>query len=389
MVFLYLCSSMNSQSSVSTTSIPQKRPHYLALDGLRGVAALVVVWYHIFEAFAVSPLTQFVNHGYLAVDFFFLLSGFVVSYAYDNRWERMSVAKFLTRRLVRLHPMLLLGAIIGGLMFYTQSTPTQELHLVAPSLVILFTLMNALLFPSPPNWDIRGYTEIFPLNGPTWSLFFEYIANILYALILRHITTRRLGILTLCLGLCLGYEAFVHSPWNYLGAGWSFVDGGFWGGLARVCFSFTAGLWLSRAFKPASYRQGFWVCTLSLVTALVMPRLGGAEKMWLNAVYECLCVMLLFPALVWLGASDRQSHPSLHKLFGLLGSISYPLYIIHYPFIYLYIAWVRSHQLSIEQAMPMALLLFFGCIALSYILLKVYDLPIRQKLKHYVLLRGH
>lgn len=380
---------MNEQLRIHTTLSKDTRPHYLALDGLRGIAALVVVWYHIFEAFAIDPITQHINHGYLAVDFFFLLSGFVVSYAYDGRWAKMSVPEFLKRRLIRLHPMLVLGAILGGLMFYTQSTPTQALHLVPLGLVLMSTVMNTLLIPSLPSWEIRGYTEIFPLNGPTWSLFFEYIANIMYALILRHLPTWGLGLFTLVSGLCLGYEAFIHSPWGYMGAGWSFADGGFWGGMARVCFSFAAGLWLSRIFKPMSYGKGFWICAIALVTILMMPRIGGYDNIWTNALYECLCVMIVFPSLVWLGASDTQDSPVMQRLFTLLGDISYPLYIIHYPFIYLYIAWVRTNELSVAEAMPVAWGLFFACILLAYLLLRVYDYPLRQKLTRYVLQRDH
>jgi peptidoglycan/LPS O-acetylase OafA/YrhL len=86
---------------------------------LRGVAAIMVVWFHLFEAYATSHLDQRINHGYLAVDFFFILSGFVIGYAYDDRWKKkMSVKDFLKRRLIRLHPMVVMGAVIGAVMFY-------------------------------------------------------------------------------------------------------------------------------------------------------------------------------------------------------------------------------------------------------------------------------
>ena len=76
------------------------KPHYGILDGLRGVAALMVIWYHIFEGFATSPIDQKFNHGYLAVDFFFILSGFVIGYAYDDRWKSMKIKDFFKRRLI-------------------------------------------------------------------------------------------------------------------------------------------------------------------------------------------------------------------------------------------------------------------------------------------------
>ncbi|MBO7194835.1 MAG: acyltransferase, partial [Alistipes sp.] len=101
------------------------KPHYELLDGLRGVAALMVLVYHIFEGFAFAGATNGVgdglittfNHGHIAVDFFFILSGFVISYAYDDRWQNMSIGGFFKRRLIRLHPMLVMGAVIGAVAF--------------------------------------------------------------------------------------------------------------------------------------------------------------------------------------------------------------------------------------------------------------------------------
>lgn len=101
---------MNTQ----TTYLASK-PHYEILDGLRGVAAVMVIIFHLFEAHAGgSHLTQIINHGYLAVDFFFMLSGFVIGYAYDDRWNRMTVGTFFKRRIIRLHPMVIMGSIVGA-----------------------------------------------------------------------------------------------------------------------------------------------------------------------------------------------------------------------------------------------------------------------------------
>ncbi len=100
-----------SNSKISAAAFADTKPHYDLLDGLRGVAALMVIFYHVFEAFATSPIDQRFNHGYLAVDFFFILSGFVIGYAYDDRWKTMTTKDFIKRRLIRLHPMVVLGAV--------------------------------------------------------------------------------------------------------------------------------------------------------------------------------------------------------------------------------------------------------------------------------------
>ena len=100
------------------------KPHYEILDGLRGVAAVMVVAFHLLEAHSGgNHLAQIINHGYLAVDFFFILSGFVIGYAYDDRWNRMSIGTFFKRRVIRLHPMVIMGSIIGALFFFLQKSP--------------------------------------------------------------------------------------------------------------------------------------------------------------------------------------------------------------------------------------------------------------------------
>ena len=104
--------------SISASASPDSKPHYAILDGLRGVASLVVVAFHLFEAHAASHADQIINHGYLAVDFFFVLSGFVIGYAYDDRWGRMTYRDFFKRRLIRLHPMVVMGMLIGAAAFY-------------------------------------------------------------------------------------------------------------------------------------------------------------------------------------------------------------------------------------------------------------------------------
>ena len=186
---------MHTHNPAPAAAFADTKPHYELLDGLRGVAALTVVCYHLFEAYATSHLDQRINHGYLAVDFFFLLSGFVISYAYDDRWKRMTVREFVTRRFIRLHPMVVIGAVIGAVMFYFQGCSVWDVSKVSVTMLLAATLMNACMIPATPGMEIRGVTEMFPLNGPSWSLFYEYIGNILYALFIRRLPTKALAAL--------------------------------------------------------------------------------------------------------------------------------------------------------------------------------------------------
>ncbi len=158
------------------------KPHYALLDGLRGVAALLVVWYHIFEgyAFAGGIIVEVVNHGYLAVDFFFILSGFVISYAYDDRiGKKFTFNGLLKRRLIRLHPMVIMGALIGTVAYCIQGRMQWNGTQVPFHIIIGSLLLGLFFIPILPKsiYDVRGNGEMFPLNGPCWSLFFEYIVN--------------------------------------------------------------------------------------------------------------------------------------------------------------------------------------------------------------------
>src|SRR3712207_9235417 len=134
---------------------------------------------------------------YLAVDFFFILSGFVIGYAYDDRWRQGFTNKeFFRRRLIRLHPMVVLGAVIGLATFLLQGGVKWDGAPVPLSLAMLALLCAMFMIPAFPGscYDVRGNAEMFSLNGPAWSLFFEYIGNILYALLLhRRSEERRVG----------------------------------------------------------------------------------------------------------------------------------------------------------------------------------------------------
>ena len=373
-------------SRISAAAFSDTKPHYDLLDGLRGVAALTVVCFHLFEAYASSHLDQRINHGYLAVDFFFILSGFVVGYAYDDRWTKMTVREFLTRRLVRLQPMVVIGALIGAVMFYTQGCPVWDVSAVPVAMLLVATLMNAFMIPATPGAEIRGVGEMYPLNGPAWSLFFEYIGNVLYALFIRRLSTRALAVLVAAAGC--GLAAFsVWGPHGDICVGFALTGDNIVGGSLRLLFAFPAGLLLSRVFRPVRVRGAFWIGTLAVVALASVPRIGGSEHLWMNGVYDALCAVVLFPLIVWIGASGKTTDRVTSRICKFLGDISYPLYMVHYPFIYLYYAWVKNENLTFGQSLPGAAALVAGSVALAWLCLRFYDEPVRRFLSKRLLRR--
>ncbi len=369
------------QQKTSAAFIDSK-PHYELLDGLRGVASLLVIWYHVFEGFATSPLDQRFNHGYLAVDFFFIRSGFVIGYAYDDRWKKtMTVGNFFKRRLIRLHPMVVIGCVLGAISYCLQGCVTWD-HTPQPlSMIMLAMLLGLFMLPVFPGAgaDVRGNGEMFPLNGPCWSLFFEYIGNILYALALRRLSTRTLSIIVGVMGMGLAiFSVGNGSGYGHMGVGWTMADNNLTGGLLRLGFSLSCGLLLSRMFRPVRVRGAFWICSIILLILFAIPHVGGKAALWQNGLYDAACILFVFPALVWLAASGKTTDRASSGVCKFLGDISYPVYIIHYPFMYYFYAWVWDNGLTFSDTWPVQLLLFFGNIALAYFFLKMYDEPVRR-----------
>lgn len=357
------------------------KPHYPILDGLRGVAAVMVVMFHLFEAHASSHAVQIINHGYLAVDFFFVLSGFVIGYAYDDQWGKMSYGNFFKRRLIRLHPMVVMGMVIGAVCYYMGADEIFPIIKEVPVWrMLLIMFLGCLMIPVPTNMDIRGWNETFPLNGASWSLFFEYIANILYALIIRRFSKKLLSLIVF-IAACFLIHWAITSPAGDVAGGWSLEPDQLRIGFTRLIYPFFAGLLLFRIGKLVKVkRSAFWICSLIIVCIMAMPRIGG-EELWLNGLYESLCIILLFPLIVSIGAGSSITGKYSPCLCKFLGDISYPLYITHYPMVYIYTGWVIQTQPSWQMALLWGAIDFAGSFALAYICLKYYDEPVRRWLK--------
>ncbi len=366
------------------TSITQAR--YDILDGLRGVAAVLVIIYHFGEGFATTPVDQFLNHGYLAVDFFFVLSGFVLGYAYDKRWAtgRMTAGNFMLRRVIRLHPMVVFSVVLGVIAYLLQGSVQWDGTPVPLHYLLMALALGLILIPVLPSAsaDVRGNGEMFPLNGPSWSLFFEYIGSILYAIWLHRLSIKALRIVTILSGVGLaGILIGNLSGCYHLGVGWTMADCGFIGGFLRLSFSFSAGLLLSRTFKPRKIRGAFWLCTAIIALILSCPYITtNGEISMLNAIYDCMCTLLLFPAIVWIGACGQTTDRMSTATCEMLGKLSYPIYIVHYPLMYLFYAWVWSNGYSIEQTWPTCVGIFFLIVAIAWLSLRYYDEPLRAYL---------
>ena len=388
---------------MATEIIPlSSKPRFEILDGLRGVAAMIVVAFHLFETYSKGPSDQILNHGYLAVDFFFVLSGFVIGYAYDDRWSKMNVWGFFKRRLIRLQPMVILGTLIGAFWFYFGGAPGFELVMQTPWWkLLLIVILGCLMFPTPPSMDIRGWQEINSLNGAAWSLMWEYVANILYALFVRRFNVRVLAVMVtvsafLTIDLCLNLDTFgllevrSYAKYTVIG-GFGLTPDQIYIGICRLLYPFFGGLLLYRLGKCRIKlnRGGMTWCSVAVAATLVVPHLGGADHEWINGLYCAVVILLIYPAVVAAGAGSPLRGRRTTAICKFLGMISYPLYITHYPMIYVQMNWAARHaDAPLSTHIWVAVSIFIASIAVAYASVKVYDIPVRAWLSEQFLYKS-
>jgi peptidoglycan/LPS O-acetylase OafA/YrhL len=337
--------------------------HYAGLDALRGVAALGVVGYHFGTRLDLPFLFP---RGYLAVDFFFVLSGVVVAKAYAQRLidGTLSVSDFYLLRLIRLLPMIVVGTLLAAAIeLYRPGVTDQTQHL---SDVAVATVLG--MFVVPILWQTTLEHTIFPLNGPVWSLFFEIVANLVFAPFLKFRSGLTLSLILFASAVLLLWGGYILGGTD-LGP----LPANFWFGFARVGWSFTVGIalynWRHRAPKVP-----FAVLTIALVALLLVPE----SRQW-GTVFDFACVLVILPSLVF-AASRTEFQATGRELSRMIADWSYPVYAIHYPLVRA-MALIVKRLNWISSARLMAALIGASVIvAVSAMAYKFYDEPVRRML---------
>jgi len=308
---------------------------------------------------------NFIAHSFLAVDFFFCLSGFVIAYAYDDRMPTLGISSFFKGRLIRLHPLVILGSVLGLFAFlYDPFGGHPELY--SNGKIFLIFVFSVLLIPFPVIQE-RSF-NLFGLNAPAWSLFWEYVANIMYVVVLWRTGRRVLLALTVVAGVVLCFVTY--RAGNIMG-GWG--GDNFWDGCARVSYSFLAGMLVYRSGWIIKNKLGFIEVAILLLIAFLIP-FGP----W-NFIAEPAIVLFYFPLLVAVGAGAVLT-PLMSKICVLSGNISYPLYMTHYAVIWMFSNYYNSHKPGVGR---LAAIILTGLVVLSlfaWVVMKVYDIPVRKYL---------
>jgi peptidoglycan/LPS O-acetylase OafA/YrhL len=343
----------------------QLRHRYVYLDGLRGLAAISVMLFH--NGAALFFINRVAPRAYLAVDFFFLMSGFVLAAAYDGRLAagQVSFRRFMGLRFARLYPMIFAGTMLGATVALGKMSMTGALHAGS---VGWACLMGLSLLPLPSSL-LNGF--IFPLDGPLWSLFYELVANTAYGGAARYLGSFALALIVSLGATATVIAASIHGAFN-LGS-----NPGALAAVAatgRVCFSFFGGIILFRAFdRLGRFTISPSICTIVLVFIFAAPVLLG--HWYLDAV----CVGFVFPVILLAGARATVTGGAA-KICNFLGEISYPLYAIHYPILRIFLYIQEKYQLeSLRLAVGLAVEVLVAIVT-AYIALKIYDEPARRYL---------
>ncbi|HJU99822.1 MAG TPA: acyltransferase [Burkholderiaceae bacterium] len=290
------------------------------LDGIRGIAAIFVLMRHT------STLWNFpVYRSYLAVDIFFILSGFVIAHAYDRRLATGALAwrRFVLIRLIRLYPVFLLSLLLCGALWAAKIMHQQlpDYGLLAQLAVAM--LLHALFLPA----HMGASTALFPVNGPYWSLLFELVANFLYGAV-RPLMSRRGNIaMLICSSIVVAGVGYRQGNLDF-GYDWGLLS--MVGGLARALFGFFFGLLLYQSHEAFLQRLrgrvSPWVAIAAVAAVLASPGAGALDP-WLDMA----AIVLVFPLCVLVGAQRPATTGVLTQGLMLLGAASYPLYVMHRP----------------------------------------------------------
>lgn len=346
---------------VSTEIAGKER--FAILDGMRGLAALAVIADHVPSTF----FTTLLPGRYLAVDFFFVLSGFVLAHVYAERLRsKMTLGQFMRVRVVRLYPLYILGTLAGAalaLISALKGWDDASLSQIATS--VLFALF---LLPCPPMFSTWPNAP-FPMNGPAWSLFFELFINAVFALVARWLTPRVCLVFMAIGGVLLAPTAF----------GFGQLDGGFaWSnfiaGFPRVTYGFFTGVWLYliRAHERVPSLP-VWAAYAALAAVFMIPAAG----VW-RAVVDLAAALVIFPLLVAVCANTRASGMVL-KASAFVGMVSYGVYILHVPLW----GWLNLAMDRFSITLPGAadvLVVAAVAIAAAATLHVLYDKPLRRRL---------
>ena len=344
---------------------------YATLDGLRGAAAALVVMVHFPLLFGLTS----VENGYLVVDLFFAMSGFVIASAYEKKLAggSLKARSFMKLRIIRLYPLYLIATLIG-IVSLLLKMPDADWSLMAQAVPLAL-----LMLPSPIAMRIFYPLNLapqclYPLNFPSWSLFFELCANGAYALFFKRLTTRTLVRVSVVCGVLLVAKGLHGKTLDY-GA----VFSGSYIGFLRVIYSFSIGVLLFRRRTQQRKQSNAYALAIVAVCLLIFCVPVAAS---IRPAYTVLALIVAIPLLVMAGASVEPTR-KVREVFLFAGTVSYGIYVLHVPVIFIVqTLLVKPDNLRAPAHAVLGAALLVLVVALAAFAEKYYDRPVRRFLLH-------
>ena len=338
---------------------------YAFLDGIRGLAALFVVTRHTHLFWGDIQFFR----SYLAVDIFFILSGFVIIHAYEKKLTQQNISnkQFVKLRLIRLYPIFLFSLLVSLAAFLMESLSNHSLATL--SWLDVFITFVPVLFFLPSNYSGQGY--LFSVNVPYWSLLDELIVNFIYVLMRPKLSNLVLAIIIFSSALVIGAISILNESIN---VGFVATVPNMLGGLVRALFGFFVGVALYRNqlfFARWIPQVSPWWAFLVVALILGSPSLGAADKF-----LDVFLITIAFPLIIFIAAQGQASRHE--KILLPLGAISYPLYVLHEPVGKMFTS-IASY--SVKQYAPLSGFILVAMLVVMCLLLdKYYDIPVRRYL---------
>lgn len=336
--------------------------YFTTLDGCRGVAAIIIAADHVLPLVGISGS----KFGFLGLDFFFMLSGFIIAHAYERRLSSdMGFAAFLKIRVFRLHPLLILGTIIPVALLCATSGET-DVQLYA--LAILGILMVPTSFVDVSTSGSTQDILAFPINGPSWSMFAEYIENAIYGMLAKYLNLYYISA-ALIVSAILEIALVVHYGTLSVGYMRQMV----WLSLIRIQFPFIMGIGINMVYKSGFLST---IRPRPILPVLMLVVILSAPIALPTVAFSLIAVFLIIPLIVIMGVAVEQEQSKQDPVLTFLGTISYPLYVLHMPIMMFAIDPINLIS-PIGLRFTMVCVALAGLIAISYMITLIYDLPVR------------
>ena len=319
-----------------------------------------------------------ISHSYLAVDLFFLLSGFVVSSAYEKKiaTKQMTIISFCKTRVIRLYPLYLFALLFSAVIL----APKSAFMSGNTNLIIdYFTSFLFNLFFLP--YKTINNNSFFAINGVSWSLFFELIVNLIYCISHKYLSLILLLVTMFVTGFILFLTAKTMDGIDY---GYTWESKSLIIGFARSIFGFTYGIVLFRIFVNIKKYVSIYTALFILLLITITKSLSINNYQW-NGMIDMLCIFIIFPFCIIMGAKIPPPKNTI-QIFNFLGFISYPVYLFHNSIGILLAKILRLIDQQVNLNSPSyEFMLMASLIAISFLLDKYYDRPIRYFLTSRIL----